>query len=152
MKSQQLSLLTESNTIFSAAALIPAIKAAMRAMAERSGKSREEIADAINAICLSLGIRLTSGRAKGIHKDTLDKWLNPEESEHVPGILALHVFCLALGGWHPLERWLALLGCGAEIMTEEDRHLRDLGRELLRKEEAAQRFNQTKQKLKELKR
>ena len=127
MKVQQLSLLTESKNIFSAGSLVPVIKAAMRRLGDESGKSRDEIVDAMNAISLATGKRLTGGKARGIHRDTLDKWLNPEEAEHVPGLFALHVFCLALESPSPLLAWLSLLGGGVEIMTVEDRRLREPG-------------------------
>ncbi|WP_235956937.1 hypothetical protein [Fundidesulfovibrio magnetotacticus] len=80
----------------------------------------------MNALAVSAGVRMTKGRSKVISLDTLDKWLSSEEREHVPSLLALHIFCLALEDTAPLRAWLAAFGC--DVMTAEDRKLRDYGR------------------------
>ena len=58
--------------------------------------------------------------------DTLEKWLATEEREHIPSLMALHIFCLALGSASPLGAWLSIYGC--DVMTPTDRRLRDYGR------------------------
>ena len=151
MKPQQLSLFTESTQIMQAGAFISAIKAAMRRTAAESGMSREQIVDAMNAITMATGKRLTAGRSKGIHKDTLDKWLASEEAEHVPPLLAVHVFCVATKSHTPLVAWITLLGGGVEVMTEEDRFYRDYGRAVMRRKEAAEKEKDAEKRIKEAK-
>lgn len=151
MKMQQLSLFTESTRIMQAGAFISAIKAALRRAAEDCGLSRDQIVEAINAVTLATGKRLTAGRSKVIHRDTLDKWLASEEAEHVPGLLAVHVFCIATASNTPLLVWLALLG-GGELMTEEDRFFRDYGRAVIEREEATEKAKHVKKRIKEVRR
>lgn len=124
---RQMSLFEENNTRAQRFhGFVPAIKAAMARAAKTSRFSREQILDQMNAIALESGERMTRGRAKTISLDTLDKWLAPDEREHVPGLKALHIFCIALDDPSPLQSWLAAFGC--EAMTPEDRKLRDYGR------------------------
>ncbi|MDL2313368.1 hypothetical protein LJC36_00130 [Desulfovibrio sp. OttesenSCG-928-C14] len=146
----QLSLLAESRNIVQAAAFTRVIKASLRRMVDESGKSRDQVLDLVNAIIQAGGVRLTKGRARLLHRDTLDKWMNPEDSEHVPGLLALHVLCLALGSNLPLGVWLSMLEGNAEIMTDEDRRLRDYGKAILEREQADQHLKRTRQKIKEV--
>ena len=60
------------------ASAMPAIKAAMRAVAGApEGEGRKALPDRINAVASASGVRLTAGNARSISKDTLDKWLTP---------------------------------------------------------------------------
>lgn len=152
MKAQQLSLFTESTQIMQAGAFVPAIKAALRRAAEESGMSREQIVDAMNAITLATGKQLTAGRSKKIHQDTLDKWLASEEKDHVPSLLAVHVFCVAAKTHTPLVAWITLLGGGVEVMTEEDRFFRDYGRAIIEREDAAEKAKDVKKRIREVRR
>lgn len=89
-----------------AAGFVSALKGAMFRSAKASALSRDQIVDEMNELAAAAGKRLTQGRAKGIARDTLDKWLASEDAEHVPGIYAVHVFCLALDDPTPLRFWL----------------------------------------------
>lgn len=108
------------------AGLMTAVRACMAQAAARSQLSRAQILDRINAIILAAGVRLTKGNAKAISGDTLDKWLNPGEREHAPSLLAVNVFCLAVGDASAVAAMLHLHGM--EPMTTEDRKFRDYGR------------------------
>lgn len=149
IKMQQLSLLTESRNLVAAAGVISVLKASMRSAADSCPWSREQIADRMTAISIASGKRLTAGRAKALHKDTIDKWLNPEEADHVPSIQALMVFCLAVGSAAPLAALLETLGNGVEVMTEEDKMYRDLGKGLHKQEQDAKKIRQLKLKIQE---
>ncbi len=147
---QQLSLLTESRNIIAAAGAISVLKASMRSVADSSPYSRDQIADCMTAISLASGKRLTAGRAKSLHKDTIDKWLNPEEADHVPSIQALMVFCLAVGSTAPFVALVEALGGDVEIMTPEDKMYRDLGKGLHKQEQDAKKIRQLKLKIQEV--
>lgn len=148
MKAQQLSLLAETQNILQAAALVQAIKAGMRNCTCLCAFSRAEVAEKMNTIALAAGVRMTQGRAKTISQDTLDKWLNPEEREHVPSLMALHIFCLALQDATPLQLWLEAFGI--KSMTPEDEVLRDYGKAMQQREIAANKVKRAKQKLTEV--
>lgn len=123
----RLSLLDDGSVTAKVAGLIPAIKFAMqRAISEtRPVLSREQVLDRMNRIAREAGVKLTMGNARKLALPTLEKWLNPGDREHLPSILALHVFCLAVGSLTPFAFLLGLHGCG--LMTPDDRKLRDYG-------------------------
>ncbi len=108
------------------AGLVPTIRAAMNRAAGADEAGRKLLIDKINSIATSVGIRLTSGNVKTISKDTLDKWLAPGDRDHTPSALAIVVFCAATGNHEPLQ--VLLKGLGLDVMTVEDRRLRDYGR------------------------
>ncbi len=126
------------------AGAMPAIKAAMRAVAgapEGEGRSdavairnaaeshngcRKALPDRINAVASASGVRPTAGNARSISKDTLDKWLSPSDESHPPSILAVLAFYLATDDPAPLRAMLRSVGL--DIMTGEDRRFRDLGK------------------------
>ena len=126
----QLSLFDEINgPAMQVGGFIPAIKAALYAAAKRSTLSRDELVERMNGIAMAAGVRMTQGRAKGISRETLDKWLAAEEREHVPSLVAVHIACVALNDVGPLKAWLAAFGCG--VMTAEDKKLCAYGRAVL---------------------
>ena len=109
------------------AGAMPAIKAAMRAVAGApDGEGRKALPDRINAVAGASGVRLTAGNARSISKDTLDKWLSPSDESHPPSILAVLAFYLATDDPAPLRTMLRSVGL--DIMTGEDRRFRDLGK------------------------
>ena len=109
------------------AGAMPAIKAAMRAVAGApEGEGRKALPDRINAVAGASGVRLTAGNARSISKDTLDKWLSPSDEGHPPSILAVLAFYLATDDPAPLRAMLRSVGL--DLMTEEDRRFRDLGK------------------------
>ena len=123
----RLSLLDDGSVTAKVAGLIPAVKSAMqRAISEtRPVLSREQVLDRMNRIAGNAGVKLTMGNARKLALPTLEKWLNPGDREHLPPILALHVFCLAVGNLAPFAFLLGLHGCG--VMAPNDRKLRDYG-------------------------
>lgn len=132
---RQLSLFDADNrTAANVAGFASLIRAAMNRAAAESGLSRDQIVDKMNELALASGVRMTQGKARKISKDTLEKWLNPDSS-YPPSLLAVAIFMQALGNISPLAAWLGLHNC--EIMTEEDRKYRDLGKIKLEQKEAA---------------
>lgn len=121
---RQASLFTDCAPLASA---MPAIKAAMRAVAGApEGEGRKALPDKLNAVAGASGVRLTAGNVRFISKDTLDKWLSPSDEGHPPSILAVLAFYLATDDPAPLRAMLRSVGL--DLMTEEDRRFRDLGK------------------------
>lgn len=84
--------------------VVPDLKAAMNSAARSSDLSREQIVDEMNAQGRRYGVNLRLGLA------TLEKWLNPAESSHVPNIQALVIYCAVLADPTPLDILIAPLG------------------------------------------
>lgn len=132
---RQLSLLDDAVRL---AGVMAAIRAAMRAVAGASdSEGRKALPDKLNALARQAGVKLTTGNQKSISKDTLDKWLSPSDTSHPPSILALLAFCRATGSVEPLRMTARALGL--DIMTEEDRKLRDYGKAVLDMKTARER-------------
>jgi hypothetical protein len=119
------------------AGLVPAMRAAMNRAAGEDEAGRKLLVDRINAVAREAGIRLTAGSAKVISKDTLDKWLNPNDRDHTPGVLAVAAFCAATRDVGALRVLLQALGL--DVMTAEDRKHRDYGKACLAEREARKR-------------
>jgi len=120
---RQLSLIDD---IAQLAGALPAIKAAMRAVAgDPEGAGRKALPEKINAIARASGIKLTGGNARAISEDTLHKWLSPSDESHPPSIHAVLAFYLATGSDAPLRAMLQSVGL--DVMTKKDKKLRDLG-------------------------
>lgn len=120
---RQLSLF-ETNGL---AGVMPAIRAAMRRVAAKEeGEGRKALVETINEVAQREGINLTGGNTKGLSKDTLDKLLNPNEIGHPPSINALLAFCKATEDISPLRELLRPFGL--DIMTTEDKRLRDIAK------------------------
>lgn len=117
------------------ASVLPQVRAAMnRVASEHPRLSRDLIADQLSGVSKMAGVKLVRGNAKGVKTASVDKWLNPTDSEHPPSIAALVAFCLVTESAEPLEPLLAALGC--EVMTEDDKRLRDYARAILAEREA----------------
>lgn len=119
------------------AGLVPALRAAMNRAVGEDEAGRKLLVDRINAIAQAAGIRLTAGNTKAISKDTLDKWLNPADRDHTPGILAVVSVCLATKDFGALR--MIARAAGLDLMTDEDRRHRDYGRACLAEREARKR-------------
>jgi hypothetical protein len=119
------------------AGLVPALRAAMNRAAGADAAGRKLLVDRINEIARLAGLRLTTGNAQSISKDTLDKWLAPSDRDHTPSLIAVVVFCAATGDHAPLQVMLRALGLG--VMTSEDRTHRDYGKACLAEREARRR-------------
>jgi len=119
------------------AGLIPAMRAAMNRAAGEDEAGRKLLVDRINAVARDAGIRLTSGNAHALSKDTLDKWLSPSDRDHTPGILAVAAFCVATKDATALR--IVLQAIGLDVMTPEDRKNRDYGKACLAERQARKR-------------
>ena len=127
---KQLSLLDDAVRL---SGVMAAIKTAMRdAAGAPEGEGRKMLADRLNEIAQRAGIKLTGGNTLSISKATLDKWLAPSDTSHPPSILALLAFCRATGNVEPQA-------LGLDLMTEEDKKLRDYGAAVLEMKAARQR-------------
>lgn len=113
----------ETNSL---AGVLSAIRAAMNNAAGGSEEGRKLLVDRLNGIASTANVRLTSGNNKIISKDTLDKWLSPSDKDHPPSILALVALCMATKDVGAIRALLRPLGL--DVMTKEDRLLRDYGR------------------------
>lgn len=128
------------------AGAMPAIKAAMRAVAGApEGEGRKALPDKINAVASASGVKLTTGNTRSISKDTLDKWLSPSDESHPPSLLAVLAFCLATESPAPLRAMLRPLGL--DIMTEEDRKLCEYARTLIEQKKMRKRLRKLEDEL-----
>lgn len=118
------------------AGLVPSVRAAMNRAAGEDEQGRKLLLDRLNNLAAEAGIRLTSGSAKAISKDTLDKWLAPADRDHTPSLLAVACFCVATNH-EPLRVLLRALGL--DVMTAEDRKARDYGLACMAEREARKR-------------
>lgn len=121
---RQLSLLEDVTQL---AGALPAIKAAMRGIAGApDGEGRKALPDKLNAIARAAGIRLTGGNVRAISEDMLHKMLSPSDDSRPPSVLMLLAFYKAIN--NPAHIRAMLHSIGLDIMTEEDRRFRDLGK------------------------
>jgi hypothetical protein len=132
----QFSLFGDSRQVMSSAGFVAGMKAAMRGIVDGSGKSREQIKDAMNEIVRATGKGLCKG-TKFITLPTLEKWLASEERGQLPDLWGMHVLMLATGNnLKPLETWLMYFDCSVlDAVGRKKLELADLelGRKLLEK-------------------
>ncbi|WP_321402631.1 hypothetical protein [Maridesulfovibrio sp.] len=107
----------------SLATLMPMVRSRMNKVAASHHLSRDLIAERMTDIARSSGVKLSRGNAKSVKTATLDKWLSPEDRDHPPSLQAIITFVMATGDNSPLMPLLSVLGL--EVMTEEDKQLRD---------------------------
>lgn len=119
---RQISLFDETTRL---SGVMAAIRAAMRS-AESEGDGRKALPDKLNAIARASCIKLTSGNVRAVSEETLNKWLSPSDDSHPPSIHALLAYCQATGNNEPLRVMARCLG--VDLMTDEDRRLRDYGK------------------------
>lgn len=128
------------------AGAMPAIKAAMRAVAGApEGEGRKALPDKINAVASASGVRLTAGNTRVVSKDTVDKWLSPSDESHPPSILAVLAFCLATNDLAPLRAMLRSVGL--DVMTAEDRKVCEYGRTLIEQKKMRKRLRKLEDEL-----
>jgi len=140
MRTTQLSLFKDDKAAASLASAMQLVRAAMNRVANQGGASRDHIADEMSELAMTAGVSLVKGRAKRISKDTLDKWLTPSDREHIPSLLAVLAFCQVTDDISPLKPILEAVGC--EVMTPEDRQLRNYAQAILEEKEARKRKRQ----------
>jgi hypothetical protein len=100
-----------------------AVKAAMHRAAKASPLSREQIRDRMEELAREAGVKLCGGNSRQLSVETLEKWLNPQDTGHLPSLRALVVFCKAVQASGPLAALAAPLGL-AVIDKEQQRLLR----------------------------
>lgn len=128
------------------ASAMPAIKAAMRAVAGApEGDGRKALPDKLNAVASASGVRLTAGNVRSISKDTLDKWLSPSDEGRPPSILAVLAFYLATNDPAPLRAMLRSVGL--DVMTAEDRKVCEYGRTLIEQKKMRKRLRRLEDEL-----
>lgn len=94
------------------------LKEQMARSAKESGLTREEILERMNRLADRNGIRLIKGNGPALTMSSLDKWLNPEDQEHIPAVNSLVVFCAAIEDMEPMRVLTAPLGM--ELINEND--------------------------------
>lgn len=104
------------------------IAVSMSRIIDASGLSRAETADRLNVASQRYAVRLCSGTAKALGLATLEKWLNPNEPEHVPSTRALNLFCHVFNTTEPLDILARSHGRGWRIIDEADGKLLELAR------------------------
>lgn len=140
---RQLSLLED---IAQLAGVLPAIKAAMRGIAGApEGEGRKALPDKLNAIARASGIKLTGGNAHGISEDMLHKILSPSDDSRPPSVLMLLAFYKATS--NPAHIRAMLRAVGLDIMTEDDRKLRDYARAILDQKKARKQARKLEEEL-----
>lgn len=125
--------------------VMSAVRAAMNRAAGADAEGRKRLVDRVNAIASNSGVRLTQGNTRVISKDLFDKWLSPSDRDHTPSLLAVVVFCKAVGDPTPLR--VVLKALGLDLMTEEDRRQRDYGRACLEERAARKRKKQLEESI-----
>ncbi len=140
---RQLSLIED---IAQLAGALPAIKAAMRGIAGApEGEGRKALPDKLNAIARASGIKLTGGNAHGISEEMLHKILSPSDDSRPPSVLMLLAFYKATG--NPAHLRAMLRAAGLDIMTEDDRKLRDYARAILDQKKARKQARKLEEEL-----
>jgi len=140
---RQLSLIED---IAQLAGALPAIKAAMRGIAGApEGEGRKALPDKLNAIARASGIKLTGGNAHGISEEMLHKILSPSDDSRPPSVLMLLAFYKATN--NPAHIRAMLRAVGLDIMTEDDRKLRDYARAILDQKKARKQARKLEEEL-----
>ena len=140
---RQLSLIED---IAQLAGALPAIKAAMRGIAGApEGEGRKALPDKLNAIARASGIKLTGGNAHGVSEEILQKILSPSYDSRPPSVLMLLAFYKATN--NPAHIRAMLRAVGLDIMTEDDRKLRDYARAILDQKKARKQARKLEEEL-----
>ena len=140
---RQLSLIED---IAQLAGALPAIKAAMRGIAGApEGEGRKALPDKLNAIARASGIKLTGGNTHGISEEMLHKILSPSDDSRPPSVLMLLAFYKATS--NPAHIRAMLRAVGLDIMTEDDRKLRDYARAILDQKKARKQARKLEEEL-----
>jgi hypothetical protein len=107
------------------AGVMPNIRAAMLRVCKEYPEGRKSLPDAISEVAQREGIALTSKGGKAISLEVLNKWLQPNASEHEPGIRAILAFCHATQNFSPLDP--ILKACGLAVIPAAKLPLLALG-------------------------
>jgi len=104
------------------------IAMSMDRIVEASGLSRAEAVERINAEAKRHGVRVTTGSARELGLATFEKWLNANNSEHMPSIRALNLFCHVFGSSEPLDILARSHGKGWRVIESEEAKLLELAK------------------------
>ena len=138
---RQISLFDETTRL---AGVMAAIRAAMRSAASE-GQGRKTLPDKLNAIAKASGIKLTGGNAHGISEEMLHKILSPSDDSRPPSVLMLLAFYKATN--NPAHIRAMLRAVGLDIMTEDDRKLRDYASAILDQKKARKQARKLEEEL-----
>jgi len=95
------------------------IKLAMAAAYRSSGMSIDQVCDKVNGLAERHGVCVVKGRGQRLTVDTLQKWLNPEDTTRYPSIKVLPVLCAVLANTtDPIQAMVAPLGW--KVIDEQD--------------------------------
>ncbi|MDX9785480.1 MAG: hypothetical protein RBT11_01795 [Desulfobacterales bacterium] len=97
------------------------LKEAMQSAAKKSGKSVAQIVDMMNDLAGRFGVKLTNGNSEALSKDTMEKWLNPQDTSRFVTLQALPIFCAVAGDSSPMDVLAKPLGF--RIIGPEDQEL-----------------------------
>ena len=88
------------------------LKEALHLSAKMCGLSRDEIVDGMNRLATRYGVALVKGNGRGnLTRETLEKWLNPEDATRQIPVKALPIFCAVTKDVSPMEVMVRPLGC-----------------------------------------
>ena len=102
-----------------------AVKLALNQAVKKSNLSRAELAHQAGEMAIAAETNLCPG-GRGLGLANLNKWLTPEADGNFPSVLGLAVLLKILGDKGPLVPLLEFLDL--EVMTEEDKRFRDVGK------------------------
>lgn len=94
------------------------LKECMATVVSESGLSREAFLEQMNELADRFGVRLMKGNSRSLTMATFEKWLNPNNKDHIPNPNALSVFCEVGKSTNPLQVLANPLG--AQIISEKD--------------------------------
>jgi hypothetical protein len=98
----------------------PRLKAALGAAVRESGMSVDQVADAMQTLAERSGLRLNKN-AKKLSTETLEKWINPNDTTRIPGWNAVQAFVRVLNDPRPLA--VLTRACGMHVITGEQARL-----------------------------
>lgn len=78
-------------------------KECLATVVSASGLSRPEFLDRMNDVASRYGVRLMKGNGNGLTMATFEKWLNVEQLQYMPPLVALPVICEVSGSAEPLD-------------------------------------------------
>jgi hypothetical protein len=121
------------------------IKAAMNKAAKQSGLSRETILDRMNELASRYGIRLVKRTNKPLDFATLEKWLNPQERNHIPAHNDILIFCASIDTTLPLAALCGVIG--ARVIDREEARLLEWAKLYHQQKEGRKRLNRLEKEI-----
>jgi len=95
----------------------PDVKAALNRAARSCGLSREQVVDQANELARRFGLKLGQ---RGLSTSTLDKLLDPSDSEHRLHMDVVNLLCHVMGDFQALDVLAASHGLGLRVIGPED--------------------------------